>query len=86
MEQSHSWGVLVRKPEGRRQLRKEDIIKMNLQKLGRRQVAGSCEWGDKPSGFTQCDKVQVPPPPPKKNFFYIFILVKNFFIVLDFSN
>ena len=23
-------------------------------------MAGSCEWGDKPSGFTQCDK-KLPP-------------------------
>jgi hypothetical protein len=34
---------------------------MYLQKVWQGQVAGSYEWGDKPSGFTQCDKMQVPP-------------------------
>ena len=46
---------LVGKPEGKRPLgrprrRWEDNIKMDLQELGGGHVAGTCEYGDEPSG------------------------------------
>jgi hypothetical protein len=64
--------VLVGKPEGKRPLgrlrrRWDDNIKLDLQKVGcggmdwseltpDRQVAGTCECGNKPSGFIKCGK------------------------------
>ena len=59
--------VLVGEPEGKRPLgrprcRWEDNIKMDLQEVGGgcgdwmefAQVAGTCEYGDEPSGSKKC--------------------------------
>jgi hypothetical protein len=71
-ERRGAYRALVGKPEGRRPLgrprrRWEDNIKMDLQEVrsghgldqsgpGLGQVAGSCEYGDKPSGSIKCGK------------------------------
>jgi hypothetical protein len=65
-----AYNILVWRPEGRRQLgrprrRWEDNIKMDLREIGfgdmdwihlaqDRQVAGSCEHGNEPSGSIKC--------------------------------
>jgi hypothetical protein len=67
-ERRSAYGILVRKPEerkplGKRRLRWEDNIKMDLRDVrrgngldrsgsGEGQTAGSCECGDEPSVFT----------------------------------
>jgi hypothetical protein len=58
------YGVLVGKPEGKRQLgrprrRWEDNIKMDLQELGCGgmnwiELADTCECGNEPSGSIKC--------------------------------
>jgi hypothetical protein len=69
-ERRGAYRALVGKPEGRRPLgrprrRWEDNIKMDLSEVGwghgldqsgsgQGQVAGSCEYGDEPSGSIKC--------------------------------
>jgi hypothetical protein len=69
-ERRGAYRALVGKPEGRRPLgrprrRWEDNIKMDLREVGwggvdwihlaqDRQVAGSCVYGDEPSGSIKC--------------------------------
>jgi hypothetical protein len=69
-EKRGAYRALVGKPEGRRPLERprcrwEDNIKMDLREVGwghgldqsgsgQRQVAGSCVYGDEPSGSIKC--------------------------------
>jgi hypothetical protein len=71
-ERRGTYRVLVGKPERRRSLgrprsRWERDIKMDLREVdggheldrsgsGQGQMAGSCEFGDEPSGFIKCEK------------------------------